>query len=1020
MASSTLLPLVPPSSSAAGMISYLEEDNTQLKVRALQKIYQIVDLHWAEICDSLPLIEELSEDISFPAQDLAAAVASKCFFHLQEYNEALRLALCAGKYFDISAKNEYIETILSKCIDEYKSLRLQLETDPTVTIDPKMENVMEQMFKRCYRDHCFDQAIGVALDTRRLDKVKEVVSTAISSKHEEILGYTFNLCKSARNITPREFRLSVIEVLIENYHSALSTPDYTNVCFGYQFLNKPQEVAETLDSLLRSGDIKDELLAYQIALDLQEAENQGFVLKIVSNFKAFTDEATSSSSASAAPSSSSASAADSSPSEAVPAHAESPEYQAKIKKIRRILMEGLDIDLTLNFLFKQSHADEQVLNEIKVAIEGRSSVLHNALIISHSFMNACTTRDSFLRDNLDWLSKAKNWAKFTTVGSIGVVHKGHIHESMNLLRPYLPQPGQTSSVPYSESGALYALGLIHANKGGSGDSATIQYLSEALRNCGNDEVVQHGACLGIGLAAMATGDEELFENLRTVVFTDSAVAGEGAALAIGLIMLGQADSALAQEVLPQLLNYLHDTAHEKIIRALSLSIAMMVYGKEEGADTIIEQLSRDRDPIVRYGAMYAIALAYCGTADNGSIRKLLHVAVSDVNDDVRRAAVTCIGFLMFRQPENVPKLVFLLAESFNPHVRYGACFAIGIACAGTALKEAIDLLTPMLEDQIDFVRQGAVISMAMVLQQTSDARSPSVKKYREHLMASVLDKHQSLLAKSGAIIATGILGAGGGNVVISMQSRAGFMKTGGAVGIMMFMQHWYWLPLHHFLSLSFSSTLLIGLNKDFDVPVDYQVTCNAPPSMFAYPVIEEKKEEKNKMVATAVLSTTAKAKAREARKEAKKSKEEGKVGSTGGSMSVDGDDSASASDPALSAPIPLEKVTSHLSTTSYLSMEAEKPPAESPAKPKKVKEPSSFALTNPSRLTPSQARFISLQEGQRYVPVRDGVLPSGIVMLLDTDPTSPENVVTVERMTLGGDEEIAAPPEPFEWDPNTA
>jgi 26S proteasome regulatory subunit N2 len=41
--------------------------------------------------------------------------------------------------------------------------------------------------------------------------------------------------------------------------------------------------------------------------------------------------------------------------------------------------------------------------------------------------------------------------------------------------------------------------------------------------------------------------------------------------------------------------------------------------------------------------MYAIAMAYCGTADNESIRKLLHVAVSDVSDDVRRAAVTSLG-----------------------------------------------------------------------------------------------------------------------------------------------------------------------------------------------------------------------------------------------------------------------------------------------------------------------------------------------------------------------------------------
>ena len=156
---------------------------------------------------------------------------------------------------------------------------------------------------------------------------------------------------------------------------------------------------------------------------------------------------------------------------------------------------------------------------------------------------------------------------------------------------------------------------------------------------------------------------------------------------------------------------------------------------------MIEQLSRDRDPIIRYGGCYAIAMAYCGTSDSNAIKKLLHIAVSDVNDDVRKAAVTCIGFVSFRHPEIVPKLVILLAESFNPHVRYGACMSVGIACAGLANKEAIDLLTPMLEDPIDFVRQGALISLAFVLQQTAEARSPSVKKFRDHITAVLSDKH---------------------------------------------------------------------------------------------------------------------------------------------------------------------------------------------------------------------------------------------------------------------------------------
>ena len=91
-------------------------------------------------------------------------------------------------------------------------------------------------------------------------------------------------------------------------------------------------------------------------------------------------------------------------------------------------------------------------------------------------------------------------------------------------------------------------------------------------------------------------------------------------------------------------------------------------------------------------------MAYCGTSNNKAIRKLLHVAVSDVNDDVRRAAVTSLGFLLFRTPEQCPSVVSLLSESYNPHVRYGAAMALGIACAGTGLKVRGSLLNSILEN----------------------------------------------------------------------------------------------------------------------------------------------------------------------------------------------------------------------------------------------------------------------------------------------------------------------------------
>lgn len=90
-----------------------------------------------------------------------------------------------------------------------------------------------------------------------------------------------------------------------------------------------------------------------------------------------------------------------------------------------------------------------------------------------------------------------------------------------------------------------------------------------------------------------------------------------------------------------------------VYRGLALGIALTVYGREEEADTLIEQMTRDQDPILRYGGMYALALAYSGTANNKAIRQLLHFAVSDVSDDVRRTAVLALGFVLYSEPEQV-------------------------------------------------------------------------------------------------------------------------------------------------------------------------------------------------------------------------------------------------------------------------------------------------------------------------------------------------------------------------------
>lgn len=45
------------------------------------------------------------------------------------------------------------------------------------------------------------------------------------------------------------------------------------------------------------------------------------------------------------------------------------------------------------------------------SVDQRNSLTHSAIVVAHAIMSAGTTSDSFLRENLEWLSRATNWAK---------------------------------------------------------------------------------------------------------------------------------------------------------------------------------------------------------------------------------------------------------------------------------------------------------------------------------------------------------------------------------------------------------------------------------------------------------------------------------------------------------------------------------------------------------------------------------------------------------------------------------
>ncbi|KAJ1651970.1 proteasome regulatory particle base subunit [Dispira simplex] len=931
--------------------------------------------------------EILYEDEAFPHRQLAALVLSKIYFNLGEYDEALNFALGAGDLFNLHENSLYTKTVVNTAIERYIAQRVQQwehdanpkQAEPVTPMNPHLEAVVENMFERCFAQKDYNMAIGVALEARRLDILEKALKQGNRAElHRYVQDACFPLLQS------NGFRSKVLRLLLE-LQLDRQQPDYEAICQCLMFLNEPHTCADLLLRLVKNGGEDDCLVVYQVAFDLEANATQGFLVKLIQRLEADMP-------------SSSAEAEGDTTMETSPAN-------MTLANLITILSGKLTIKLYLDFLFRNNRTDLAILKITRDRLESRNSVYHSALTFANAFMHAGTTVDDFLRNSMEWLQRATNWTKFSAAAALGVIHKGQHERALSLMSRYLPQDGVSSS-PYSEGGAFFALGLINVNRGGS----VVEYLTNALTRfqTRDADILRHGACLGLGAAAMATTNTTLFESLSDVLFSDSAVASEAAGIAMGMVMLGTGSTSSVQEML----QYAHDTQHEKIIRGLAMGMAMIMYGRQEEADILINELCEDKDPLLRYGAMYTIAMAYCGTGSNRAIKRLLHVAVSDVNDEVRRAAVTALGFILFRTPHQVPRMVQLLTESYNPHVRYGATLALGISCAGTGSREAIALLEPMVKDSVDFVRQGALIALALILVQQSEALNSKVASTRKLFESVIGDKHADPMAKFGAVLAQGIIDAGGRNVTVSLQTPSGQPRMPAVVGMCLFTQFWFWYPLTHFLSLAFTPTGFIGLDKNLQVP-KMTVVSQAKPSLFAYPEPQQAATtDETVKVATAVLSTTAKAKAR-----AKKAEREKKQQTDNKAMDVEkptkSGDAMDTDEPKESTPAPGTPGPNDDSAMAVDSSElSESTSAKTP-------EPKSQTLGNLSRVVPEQWPFITIPTDSRYTPVKKALL-GGILMLHDHQPDQPQELM--ESLVKKGNESSSSshssevkPPKPFEY-----
>jgi 26S proteasome regulatory subunit N2 len=852
--------------------------------------------------------------------------------------------------------------------------------------------------------------------------------------------------------------------VIPQLHQAQTPVDYLGLTRCLEALGDAASTADILVQLLKAGAAEEEaeasaggaaaasaagaaasparataeeahLMALQIAFDMADSDNQKFLAGVGSSLP--KSGSTSDDRAAAIAVASAAAISGDGPAYGdLPAPSNS--FWERLTAVHEVLRRDVSLRLQIHFLFKACNADRAILKQLRTA-QSRARydpVAHHALVASAALMHAGTTLDFFYRDNIQWIRQATNWARFSAIASVGVYHKGNVENAMRVLKPMLPNPAEPTQSNSVAGGSLYALGLIHANRGAIEGDEALPFLVNHLSH--HDEIVRHGACLGVGLAAMGSCNELAFAEMTNVLFQPSAIGQEAAGLGMGLMLVGNGTSFSSpltdgMPVVLWLLTHATSTQHEKAVRGITMGIAMSCFGLEEAADVIIEQMSRDGDPIVRYGAQFTRALAYCGSADSRIVRDLLHAAVSDVSDDVRRASVMALGFVLHRKPQDLPHLVGLLAESFNPHVRYGAAMALGIAAAATGMPSALHILKPLLDDPTDFVRQGAFMATAMVLQEESEARTPMVKSFRERVMADACDKYKPPMARMGAIMAAGILDAGGRNCVVSLTTPAGFTKPTAVIGMALFTQYWYWFPLVHCLSLATNPTALVavapvkGKPGEFRLPTSFGLDCRCKPALFAYPdMLSDKPEEKKATAKKVELSTASRSKARSRQRQLHRLRSQRSDGSkisrgasrrtaagaAAGAASSSSSDVAAAASGATDSPM---SPSGSASTAVGASAVAALPDA------------TRFMVANASRVAPPQRKFLRVPETARWVPVRKDVTSTmGILVVGDSEHRSGSAAVDetdgdleeIKRPRIGEDAKEPAAPAAFTFTPS--
>lgn len=221
--------------------------------------------------------------------------------------------------------------------------------------------------------------------------------------------------------------------------------------------------------------------------------------------------------------------------------------------------------------------------------------------------------ESASSNSVSWLYKNKDHGKIAAAASLGAITLWDVDGGLPQIDKYL-----YSSDQHVVAGALLATGVVNTNVRNECDPA-FALLSDSVAK--ESAEVRAGAILGLGMAYVGCGKEEVQELLVDLLSEEGTTMETAslAALALGMVFVGTCNQEVAGAICGALMERPAAELADPMARFMCLGLGLLFLNKQDAVEGSVE-VAKVLDPAV--SKLCVITLEVCAYAGSGSVLRV--------------------------------------------------------------------------------------------------------------------------------------------------------------------------------------------------------------------------------------------------------------------------------------------------------------------------------------------------------------------------------------------------------------